>query len=211
MNSSQPAVDVARLDMSRGNRRVLHGLDFGVARGPITGLLGPRGCGKDNADARDSRRADRGVRRGARSRRAGGISRRAGQGRIRHVGAGRLPRPLGAREPALLRRRAPSRARPCRGGARARAAGRSRRPARAGPLGRPAGARLAGNRAAGRARRLVLDEPARQRSAPLWTLPGRWRSSSCWCWATPSTTRASGSGQPRAPASGRISTCPTRP
>jgi ABC-2 type transport system ATP-binding protein len=46
MSSSQPAVDVARLNVSRGNRRVLHGLDFGVARGRITGLLGPSGCGK---------------------------------------------------------------------------------------------------------------------------------------------------------------------
>ena len=46
MNSSQAAVDVARLNVSRGNRRVLHGLDFGVARGRITGLLGPSGCGK---------------------------------------------------------------------------------------------------------------------------------------------------------------------
>jgi ABC-2 type transport system ATP-binding protein len=46
MNASQPAVAVAGLDVSRGNRRVLHGLDFGVARGRITGLLGPSGCGK---------------------------------------------------------------------------------------------------------------------------------------------------------------------
>jgi ABC-2 type transport system ATP-binding protein len=46
MNSQKAAVAVERLDVSRGDRRVLHGLDFGVARGRITGLLGPSGCGK---------------------------------------------------------------------------------------------------------------------------------------------------------------------
>jgi ABC-2 type transport system ATP-binding protein len=40
------AVEVSRLDVSRGGQRVLHGLDFGVPRGRITGLLGPSGCGK---------------------------------------------------------------------------------------------------------------------------------------------------------------------
>jgi ABC-2 type transport system ATP-binding protein len=40
------AVAVAGLNVSRGDRRVLHGLDFDVARGRITGLLGPSGCGK---------------------------------------------------------------------------------------------------------------------------------------------------------------------
>ncbi len=40
------AVAVAGLNVSRGDRRVLHGLDFAVARGRITGLLGPSGCGK---------------------------------------------------------------------------------------------------------------------------------------------------------------------
>jgi ABC-2 type transport system ATP-binding protein len=40
------AIAVAGLDVSRGERRVLHGLDFSVARGRITGLLGPSGCGK---------------------------------------------------------------------------------------------------------------------------------------------------------------------
>jgi ABC-2 type transport system ATP-binding protein len=42
----EPAVAVAGLNVSRGDRRVLHGLDFAVARGRITGLLGPSGCGK---------------------------------------------------------------------------------------------------------------------------------------------------------------------
>ena len=40
------AVAVAGLNVSRGDRRVLHGLDFAVERGRITGLLGPSGCGK---------------------------------------------------------------------------------------------------------------------------------------------------------------------
>jgi ABC-2 type transport system ATP-binding protein len=41
-----PAVAVSGLRVSRGGRRVLHGLDFHVAPGRITGLLGPSGCGK---------------------------------------------------------------------------------------------------------------------------------------------------------------------
>ena len=40
------AVAVQDLNVSRGQRRVLHGLDFRVAPGRITGLLGPSGCGK---------------------------------------------------------------------------------------------------------------------------------------------------------------------
>ena len=40
------AVAVTGLRVSRGGRRVLHGLDFEVAPGRITGLLGPSGCGK---------------------------------------------------------------------------------------------------------------------------------------------------------------------
>jgi ABC-2 type transport system ATP-binding protein len=43
---SQPAVAASGLTVSRGGRRVLHGLDFEVAPGRITGLLGPSGCGK---------------------------------------------------------------------------------------------------------------------------------------------------------------------
>ena len=37
---------MAALNVTRGGRRVLHGLGFGVSRGRITGLLGPSGCGK---------------------------------------------------------------------------------------------------------------------------------------------------------------------
>ena len=46
LTQEEPAVAVAGLNVSRGDRRVLHGLDFAVARGRITGLLGPSGCGK---------------------------------------------------------------------------------------------------------------------------------------------------------------------
>ncbi len=44
--SLEAAVAVAGLNVTRGDRRVLHGLDFDVARGRITALLGPSGCGK---------------------------------------------------------------------------------------------------------------------------------------------------------------------
>lgn len=40
------AISVADLEVSRGGRRVLHGLTFETGRGVITGLLGPSGCGK---------------------------------------------------------------------------------------------------------------------------------------------------------------------
>ena len=45
-NHSQPAIAVTGLIVSRGEGRVLHGLDFRVERGRLTGLLGPSGCGK---------------------------------------------------------------------------------------------------------------------------------------------------------------------
>lgn len=41
-----PAVDVRDLVVERGGRRVLHGLEFDIAPGRVTGLLGPSGCGK---------------------------------------------------------------------------------------------------------------------------------------------------------------------
>jgi len=47
MNSATTtAIAVEALEVSRGGRKVLHGLDFTVSRGRITGLLGPSGCGK---------------------------------------------------------------------------------------------------------------------------------------------------------------------
>src|SRR3954463_10338172 len=46
--TAQVAVEVEGLRVSRGGRPVLHGLDFEVTRGRITGLLGPSGCGKTN-------------------------------------------------------------------------------------------------------------------------------------------------------------------
>jgi ABC-2 type transport system ATP-binding protein len=40
------AIEVDRLVVERGGRPVLHGLEFGIQAGRITGLLGPSGCGK---------------------------------------------------------------------------------------------------------------------------------------------------------------------
>jgi len=40
------AVEVASLTVVRGRREVLHGLDFTIPVGQVTGLLGPSGCGK---------------------------------------------------------------------------------------------------------------------------------------------------------------------
>jgi ABC-2 type transport system ATP-binding protein len=40
------AIEVDRLVVDRGGRRVLHGLTFAVPAGAVTGLLGPSGCGK---------------------------------------------------------------------------------------------------------------------------------------------------------------------
>ncbi|MFJ6937308.1 ABC transporter ATP-binding protein [Streptomyces sp. NPDC101132] len=41
-----PAIQARQLRCTRGTREVLHGIDFDVPRGRITGLLGPSGCGK---------------------------------------------------------------------------------------------------------------------------------------------------------------------
>jgi ABC-2 type transport system ATP-binding protein len=40
------AVEVHGLTVVRGKREVLHGLDFAIRSGQVTGLLGPSGCGK---------------------------------------------------------------------------------------------------------------------------------------------------------------------
>ncbi len=40
------AVEVQGLVVVRGGREVLHGLDFTIPAGQVTGLLGPSGCGK---------------------------------------------------------------------------------------------------------------------------------------------------------------------
>ncbi len=42
----QSSVRVRGLSVARGGRDVLHGLDFELAPGQVTGLLGPSGCGK---------------------------------------------------------------------------------------------------------------------------------------------------------------------
>jgi len=41
-----PAIRIRQLDVRRGGRNVLHGLDLEIPRGGVTGLLGPSGCGK---------------------------------------------------------------------------------------------------------------------------------------------------------------------
>src|SRR5688500_4817754 len=47
MNSTTPtAIEVQGLRIDRGGRTILHGLDFTVPRGSVTGLLGPSGGGK---------------------------------------------------------------------------------------------------------------------------------------------------------------------
>jgi ABC-2 type transport system ATP-binding protein len=40
------ALEVSGLRVRRGGREILHGLDFHIPAGRITGLLGPSGCGK---------------------------------------------------------------------------------------------------------------------------------------------------------------------
>lgn len=40
------SVEARGLTVRRGRRDVLHGLDFSLAAGQVTGLLGPSGCGK---------------------------------------------------------------------------------------------------------------------------------------------------------------------
>jgi ABC-2 type transport system ATP-binding protein len=41
-----PSVVVRDLHVTRGTKEVLHGLDFDLEPGQVTGLLGPSGCGK---------------------------------------------------------------------------------------------------------------------------------------------------------------------
>ena len=43
---ADPAIRVKDLVVERGGHTVLHGLDFDIGAGRITGLLGPSGCGK---------------------------------------------------------------------------------------------------------------------------------------------------------------------
>jgi ABC-2 type transport system ATP-binding protein len=43
---SSPAIETKALRVVRGGAEVLHGIDFQVPEGEVTGLLGPSGCGK---------------------------------------------------------------------------------------------------------------------------------------------------------------------
>ena len=46
MNNSGPAVVVSGLQVVRGRRRVIPGLDLEIPGGQVVGLLGPSGSGK---------------------------------------------------------------------------------------------------------------------------------------------------------------------
>ncbi|MEO7005769.1 MAG: ABC transporter ATP-binding protein [Terrimesophilobacter sp.] len=46
MMNSGPVIAIDGLRLRRGNHQVLHGIDVGVARGTVVGLLGPSGSGK---------------------------------------------------------------------------------------------------------------------------------------------------------------------
>lgn len=46
MTGAPPSVQVEQLVVERGGNEVLHGIDFQLHPGEVTGLLGPSGCGK---------------------------------------------------------------------------------------------------------------------------------------------------------------------
>ena len=117
MNNSGPAVAVSGLQVVRGKRRVIPGLDLEIPAGQVVGLLGPSGSGKSTL-----MRCIVGVQivesgTVTRARPSGGLARAARPRRLRHPEPQRLRRPQRPRQRRLLRpgRRAarrPSCARP---------------------------------------------------------------------------------------------------
>ena len=155
------AVVVQNLDVTRGDNQVLRDLDFEVATGEVTGLLGPSGLWQDHADAHARGRAadHRGHRRGLRVRPPGSASLRDQIGYVTQQRQ-RVRRPDRRREPPLLRPDPRRRRRPGRRVHRDRRAGGLTRPGGRPALRRPALPGLARRRPARATRRLlVLDEP----------------------------------------------------
>ncbi len=103
MVEAAPAISVRDLHVQRGGTEVLRGVSLEVAAGAVTGLLGPSGCGKSTL-----MRAIVGVQIVASGsvtvlgEPAGSPALRARVGYVTQAPVG-VRRPLGAREPALLR------------------------------------------------------------------------------------------------------------
>ena len=155
----EPAIEVKDLVVERGRRRVLHGINFTVPPGSVTGLLGPSGSGKTTLMRAIVGCADRQVGRRDRAGRTSRLGAAAPHGRLPHPGAKRVCRPHRPGERPVLR--VTVRLRRRRRGPR----DRRRRPGRA--AGQLVGTLSGGQRSRaslacailGQPRLLVLDEP----------------------------------------------------